>query len=116
MTIATTDAVHGRTEIASRALRRLISTITAETMGVAAHQVGVELSDDNGLLGVTASTPVRVRSLATAHPDDEHSLLDRAASAQTIIRDRMLELAGSSVGFVRLRLTGAEIRAEARVR
>ena len=101
---------HGRNRVSAKALSRVVSAITADAMGVAAKDVAVDLADDNGLLGVRASTPIRVRPLGRS----QESVLDRAADTQSVIRDRMLALTGSSVGSVSVRLTAAKTSTEGR--
>jgi hypothetical protein len=98
----------GRNRIGAKALRSVATVVTAETMGVASRDVSVELSDDDGLLGVSAVTAIALPAL-DAPQRDTAPALDRAADAQERIRDRMLELTGSSVGFVNLRLNNARI-------
>ncbi|GAB2452595.1 hypothetical protein HD599_002640 [Conyzicola lurida] len=106
------ESFHGRNRVSAKALSRVVSAITADSLGVAAKDVAVDLADDNGLLGVKASTPIRVRPLGR----DQRSVLDRAADTQNVIRDRMLDLTGSSVGSVSVRLTAARTSTEGRTR
>jgi len=95
----------GRNRVSERALRTVASAITADALGVAPKDVTVVLADDKGLLGVTAETPILVRALDAGHRAGEPTMIDRATTAQATIRQRMLELTGSSVGRVRIRLT-----------
>jgi hypothetical protein len=111
----TDDIPAGRNRVGAKALRAVATVVTAEAMGVAARDVSVELSDDDGLLGVSAVTAIALRAL-DGHQRDSAPALDRAAAAQTTIRDRMLELTGSSVGFVNLRLNTARITSKGRTR
>ncbi|WP_218624782.1 hypothetical protein [Glaciihabitans sp. dw_435] len=127
----------GRTSISSRAMRRVLSAITADEMGVAAGDVSIDLADDNGLLAVTASSPISVPALGSARQRRmetdgtgasassliapggfvaPRSIADRATATQGIIRSRALALTGSTVGTVVVRLTGARIDTEARPR
>jgi hypothetical protein len=98
------DALSGRNRVSERALRRVASAITAEAMGVSPREVTVVLADDEGRLGVSASTPISVRPLG-ARQDPAATVLSRATTAQSTIRERMLELTGSEVGRVSIRLT-----------
>jgi hypothetical protein len=100
----------GRNRVSAKALRRVVSAITADAMGVDPTDVAVDLADDNGQLGVSAATPIRVRPLGRP----QESVLDRATGTQTVIRDRMLDLTGSSVGRVSVRLTAARTSTEGR--
>ncbi|MET4783535.1 hypothetical protein [Glaciihabitans sp. UYNi722] len=117
---ADTDTFHGRNRVSSRAIKGVVSAITAEAMGVTARQVGVELADDKGLLEVTTSAAISVISLTATgrkamQSDVSGSIIDRATAAQTTIRDRVRELTGSSIGRVNLRLNDAHIEGEERV-
>lgn len=109
-----TELQAGRNRIGAKALRSVATVVTAEAMGVAARDVSIELSDDDGLLGVSAVTAIALPALdspgsAVSAPAAAPTALDRAAEAQETVRDRMFELTGSSVGFVNLRLTTARI-------
>lgn len=102
--------LEGRNRFTTKALVSVVSAITAEGLGVKASEVRVDLADDNGLLGVTASAPVSIRSIASdGAAVGGTTILDRLESAREGIRHRMLELTGSTVGTVNLRLTSAHI-------
>lgn len=104
----------GRTTITSRAVRRVVSAVTADALEVPAHDVAVTLSDDHGKLAVEARTPIRIPALA-ARPDAGGTLVERLVAAQTEVRERVLDLTGSTVGRVDLRITGARIQERRRV-
>jgi hypothetical protein len=110
---APTTGHNGRNRVSQKALRRMAEVIAAEELGVKPAEVAIDLADDGGLLGVTASLPISVHSLAPARRSASRpakpttSVLDRAAAAQSAVRDRMLHLTGSTVGAVNLRLTAA---------
>lgn len=112
----------GRNRITSRALNRVVAAVTADALGVKASRVGVDLADEKGLLVLTVTTPIRVVSLRRVHDGvgvvdrSGGSILDRAARAQEIIRDRVTEITGSAIGRVVVRLSGADIQEEERVR
>jgi len=116
----------GRNRITAKALNRVVAAVTADALGVKAARVGVDLSDEKGMLVLTVSTPIRVVSLdriRTATGSGEGvvqrsggSIVDRAAEAQEIIRDRVNALTGSAIGRVTVRLTAADIQLEERVR
>ncbi|WKK72712.1 hypothetical protein Q0F99_07265 [Rathayibacter oskolensis] len=59
------QARHGRTTITSRAVRRVVSAVTAEALDVSASEVSVELDDDGGRLHVTAQAPSASRRWAS---------------------------------------------------
>jgi len=98
----------GRTRVGAKALRAVATAVTAEAMGVDTRDVSVDLVDDDGLLGVSVTTAIALPSLAGPQRTTT-TALDRAAETQTVVRDRMLALTGSTVGTVDLRLTTARI-------
>ncbi|MCS5721655.1 hypothetical protein N1028_12520 [Herbiconiux sp. CPCC 203407] len=112
----------GRNRITSKALHRVVAAVTAEALGVKASRVGVDLADEEGLLVLTVSTPIRVVSLARVREGADvvgrsgGSVIDRAARAQETIRGRVNEITGSAIGRVTVRLSGADIKREERVR
>jgi hypothetical protein len=119
------ERFHGRNRVTSRAIRSVVSAITAAQLGVDAKNVGVELSDNNGELAIAVSAPIAmaglvVRGAATRNAAPGSSalagstLVDRASSTQNIIRSRVWDLTGSTAGIVNIRLTGARIREEVR--
>jgi hypothetical protein len=107
-------APRGRTTITSRAVRRVVSAVTADALEVPAHDVSVTLADDHGKLAVEARTPIRIPAL-NARPEAGGTLVERLVEAQTQVRDRVLDLTGSTVGRVDLRITGARIQERRRV-
>ncbi|WP_440708275.1 hypothetical protein [Herbiconiux sp. YIM B11900] len=112
----------GRNRITSKALNRVVAAVTADALGVAPKRVGVDLSDEKGLLVLTVTTPIRVVSLARVHSGSGvidragGTVLDRAARAQETIRDRVAAITGSAIGRVVVRLSAADIQEEERVR
>jgi hypothetical protein len=107
-------ALRGRTTITSRAVRRVVAAVTADALEVPAIDVAVTLTDDAGKLAVEARTPIRIPALA-ARPEEGGTLVERLTRAQTTVRDRVLDLTGSTVGRVDLRITGARIQERRRV-
>lgn len=118
---ADTDRFHGRNRIASKAIRAVVSAVTATELGTTAKSVGVELDDDDGALAVTVSAPVKVPSLvAIANSRTGNaptaSVIERAGDARATIRNRVHELTGSEIAAVNVRLTAARIERDERVR
>ncbi len=126
MSVAATTAAGaaqlGRTRMTTKALRRNVSAVTAEALGVDAGHVGVDLTDREGALSLTVNTPIRVVSLERVQaemsvvPRSGGSILDRTTRAQEAIRDRVSAMTGSTIGRVTVRVTGVTIRAEERVK
>jgi hypothetical protein len=108
------QTLHGRNKITSRAVRRVVSAVTAEALEVTASDVSVELADRDGALNVIAKTPIRITPLGLP-TRSSGTLLERLTSAQSTIRDRVLQLTGSSIDRVDLQITGAELRERKRV-
>lgn len=112
----------GRTRITAKALNRIVSAVTGETLGTDPARVGVDLSDQDGALTLTVTTPVRVLSLDRVQSDPAAvsraggSIVDRAERAQQTIRDRVNALTGSAIGRVTVRVSGIDIQPEERVR
>nr|BFF12836.1 hypothetical protein GCM10025699_41390 [Microbacterium flavescens] len=67
MTAAVTadQTLHGRNKITSKAVRRVVSAVTAEALEVSASDVSVELADRDGALSVVAKTPIRISPWAS---------------------------------------------------
>lgn len=113
---------HGRTTVSPRALERLVSAVTADTFGVTARAVQVNLSDRGGLLALEIRTPVRAASLArvSRHPvvveTTGGTLIQRTSDAQTAILQRVSELSGAQIAHITVRLTGINTQEESRVR
>lgn len=115
-------AQRGRTRITAKALNRVVSAVTADTLGVEAGHVGVELADRSGALALVVTTPMRVVSLDRVQSDSSvvnrsgGSILDRAGRAQETIRDRVTALTGSDIGRVTVTVSGVTIQPEGRVK
>jgi uncharacterized alkaline shock family protein YloU len=111
----------GGNTVTRRALDRLVAAVTADTFGVTARAVQVDLSDHNGLLALKVRTPIRVLTLERIQRtptvvETGRALIQQAAAAQTTIRQRVTELSGAEIAHVTVELTGIDIREERRVR
>jgi hypothetical protein len=113
-TAPTHPVVRGRNTITSRAVRRVVSAVTAEELGVRSSEVSVELSDVQGDLAVHASAPIHVCPLGAGRPGEE-TVLARLTRARTTIRERCLKLTGSTISRVDLHITGARLEERRRV-
>ena len=114
--------VAGHTTITSKALTKIVSLVGAESLGVEAKRVTVELGDDHGLLVLSVTTSIRAVALSRVETDPgvlERSggtLLHRAADAQERIRSRVGGVTGYQIARVEIRLSGVDIRHEERVK
>ena len=112
----------GRTTVSSRALERVVSAVAADTFGVTARAVHVNLSDRNGLLALQIRTPTWVASIDRVKRDPAvveasgGTLIQRTIDAQTTIRKRVSELSGAQIAHITVQLTGVNTREERRVR
>ena len=115
-------ANRGRTMVSNRALNRLVCAVAADALGVNPSTVGAEITDDLGKLALTVSAPIRIVSLTRVHQDPSlvtrtgGTILDRAEQARLQIHRRVGELTGAALSRVTVRLTGADIRPENRVK
>ena len=63
-------ARHGRTTISSRAVRRIVSAVTADALDVGPSDVSVDLDDDGGSLHVGFGILGVFEEPAVVHGDD----------------------------------------------
>jgi uncharacterized alkaline shock family protein YloU len=112
----------GRTHISSRALDRLVSAVAAEAFGSDLKKTSTTLTDDGGQVSLAITTQVKVPSLRRVNDDrgligrTGGTVLDRAEAAQKAIKSRVSELTGYSIARVSIRLTGADVVQERRVK
>ena len=112
----------GRTTVSTRALNRLVCAVAADALGVNPSTVGAEVTDDLGRLALTVSAPIRIVSLTRVQGDPSvvsrtgGTIVDRAEQARQHIQHRVGELTGSTLSRVTVRLTGADIQPEGRVK
>lgn len=112
----------GRTTVSARALGRVVSAVAADTFGVTARAVRVDLSDRNGLLALRIRTPIRVASLDQVKKTPAvveasgGTLIQQTIDAQTIIRERVTALSGAQIAHVTVHLTGIITQEERRAR
>jgi hypothetical protein len=102
------SGVAGRTRIGERALSRIVVAVAADSLGVLADRVHVELGDRSGVLTAAIRTPISVR--------DGVTVLEQAGLAQDLVRSRVPELTRREIGPVRVRLVGVDRRPTSRVR
>jgi uncharacterized alkaline shock family protein YloU len=114
--------VEGHTSITSKALTKIVSLIGAESFGVEAKHVRVDLGDDQGLLVLRVTAPIRAVALGRVVTDPSvldrsgGTLLQRAAAAQDRIRTHVSEITGYQISRVEVYLNGVDIRHEVRVK
>jgi hypothetical protein len=112
----------GRTVVSARAIEKVVRAVTADQFGVGVRGVSAELTDEAGRLDLAVRTPIRVVPIRRLHEDPSAversggSVVDRAARSEQAIVEQVGAITGSTVSRVALRLTGAEIKQERRVR
>ncbi|WEO76374.1 hypothetical protein BJQ94_13500 [Cryobacterium sp. SO2] len=107
----------GSITVRQRALNTVARAVSAEALGVPAGQVTVTLQDDHGLLGVSVVAPIRVPDLDTVAPGAPgRTVLHRVQEAQATIRATTTRITGNQVGRVDVRVRGAHISQDERVR
>ncbi len=112
----------GRTRITSRALQRVVAAVAGEALGVDAKHVDADLTDHEGVMDLQVQAPITVPSIARIREDARAlervggSVLDRAAAAESTIRDRVRDLTGYDIRRVTLRITDIDINTGSRVR
>ncbi|TQL55986.1 hypothetical protein FB464_3562 [Subtercola boreus] len=104
----------GRNVIAPRAVRRVVSAVTAEQLGVDEKDVSVSLSDHEGDLTMTASAPIHVAPLGTG-ARRPGTIVERLTRAQSTIREQSLTLTGTSITEIDLHITGVRLNQRKRV-
>lgn len=112
----------GHNRISTQALTSLAKAAAAEALGIHAHDVRADWSDDDGLLALSLVAPIRVPSLAAVLRDPGRvqalggSIWDRTVHAKTEILTKVTELSGASLSRVDIRISGAHVTEGGRVR
>lgn len=112
----------GHNRISTQALTSLAKAAAAEALGIHAHDVRADWSDDDGLLALSLVAPIRIPSLTAVLRDPRRvqalggSIWDRTVHAKTDILTKVTELSGASLSRVDIRISGAHVTEEGRVR
>jgi uncharacterized alkaline shock family protein YloU len=107
----------GRIVVADRVLVKVAREATADTVGVDRGRVSVVVAESRGGIAVQISTPLPIAALddSTAIRTGE-GVMDRVASIQQALRDRLARLIGREVVRVDVTVTGAVVAQRKRVR
>jgi CO/xanthine dehydrogenase Mo-binding subunit len=111
----------GHNRISTQALTSLAQAAAAEALGVEAHDVRADWSDDDGLLALSVVSPIRIPSLASVLRNPERvavfggSIRDRAVAAKSVILERVMELSGAQLSRVDIRISGTAVSERGRV-
>lgn len=107
----------GRIVVAERALVKVARQASADAVGVDRGQVSVQVAESRGGIAVRISTPLPIPALDdTIAIRAGEPVLDRAASIQHELRDRLAYLIGRDVVRVDITVTGAVVAQRKRVR
>jgi len=115
-------AMAGHTRISTQALTSVARAAAGEAFGVPAQDVRVEWTDDDGLLALSLVTPVTIPPLPRVLRDPAlvegfgGSIWERAVAARAAILQRVTELSGAQLSRVDIRISGAAVHRERRVR
>lgn len=107
----------GRIVVAERVLAKVAREASADTVGVDRGQVSVDVAASHGGIAVRISTPLPIPALddTTAIRGGE-PVMERVASIQRELRDRLAHLIGREVVRVDITVTGAVVAPRRRVR
>jgi hypothetical protein len=112
----------GHNRISTQALTSLAKAAAAEALGIHAHDVRADWTDDGGLLALSLVAPIQVPSLTAVLRDPGRvqsvggSIWDRTVHAKTDILTKVTELSGASLSRVDIRISGAHVTEGSRVR
>jgi uncharacterized alkaline shock family protein YloU len=120
-------AVHGRVlsghnRISTQALTSLARAAAAEALGVDAHDVRADWSDDDGLLALSLVSPIKIPPLEAVVRDTARvaafggSIWERTVTAKAQILATVSTLSGASLSRVDIRISGARVSEGGRVR
>ncbi|WP_458113094.1 hypothetical protein M1D88_02780 [Arthrobacter sp. R1-13] len=111
----------GHNRISTQALTSLARAAAAEALGVEAHDVRADWSDDDGLLALSLVSPIRIPPLTSVLRNPERvaifggSIRDRAVAAKSVILDRVMEFSGAQLSRVDIRISGTAVSERGRV-
>ncbi|SDL06238.1 hypothetical protein SAMN04487916_105201 [Arthrobacter sp. ov407] len=115
-------AMAGHNRISTQALTSVARAAAGEALGVSAHDVRADWSDDDGLLALSLVMPVAVPNLKVVVQDPGRvagfggSIWERAVAAKAQILRRVTGLTGAKLSRVDIRISGATVRGGGRVR
>lgn len=119
--IVPAQRLSGHNRISTQALTSLARTAAALALGVDAHDVRVQWTDDDGLLALSLVAPIGIPPLRAVARDPGRvaavggSIRDRAVAAKAQIMSTVTELSGARLSRVDIRISGAKISEGGRV-
>jgi hypothetical protein len=115
------QARSGHNRISTQALTSLAKAAAAQALGVDAHDVRADWTDDDGLLALSLVTPISIpplKDVALAPARVEvfgGSIWDRTVRAKARILKTVTDLSGARLSRVDIRISGARISEGGRV-
>ncbi|WP_186760084.1 hypothetical protein [Arthrobacter alpinus] len=110
----------GHTTISTGTMQRLVAAIAADAFKVPLQEVHARVRDGHGQLSVSLALALAIVPLAeiaqNAQAAEGDTVFYRAAAARETIAKRIQALAGTSVGRVDIRFTGAHLDSRERVK
>jgi len=106
-------ALAGHTRVSTQALTSAARIIAAEVFEVLPSEIRVVLNDEYGALALGLNLPLPISPLVhgrQAAVDPDGSVLARARDARTAVRERFVEVTGSHVSRIDVRVTGVVLR------
>ncbi len=104
----------GHNRISTQALTSLAKAAAAEALGVEAHDVRADWTDDDGLLALSLVSPIKIPPLTAVLRDAGQvtafggSIWDRTVDAKTRILSTVTALSGSRISRVDIRISGVK--------
>lgn len=114
--------LNGHNRISTQALTSLAKASASRSLGVPAHDIRVDWTDDDGLLALSVVAPVSVPPLAAVARDPGRlhvfggSVLDRLVAAKSDILGSVTALSGAQLSRVDIRISGVKVSDGGRVR
>lgn len=104
----------GHNRISTQALTSLARAAAAEALGVEAHDVRADWTDDDGLLALSLVSPIRIPPLTAVLRDASQvaafggTIWDRTVDAKTRILSTVTTLSGARLSRVDIRISGVK--------
>lgn len=110
-------AAPGRITVKERVFVKVAEEATSTSLGIDRGQVSVDIAEAQGGLAVTIGAPLPVPDLDdTDAIRSGKTVLERVATIQSQLRDRIAEVTGRDVHRVNITITGAVMAEKKRVK
>jgi hypothetical protein len=108
------QVLNGHNRISTQALTSLAKAAAAQALGVDAHDVRADWTDDDGLLALALVSPIRIPPLTAVLRDAGKvaafggSIWDRTVEAKSRILSTVTALSGARLSRVDIRISGVK--------